>query len=496
MTSTNPITLTKGTSYGFAVLLKEGGGGDGVAVGMRIAGDTTPAANVPPISGLYVQGASDPLGSSLTILTQPVATTVIENEATSLSVAVTNNSLYGTAKWYQWLKNGNPIRNATGPTLSIPVAALADNAAQIVAVVGTEGLVQTSSVAILTVTADTKKPTIVTAAQSDDTFQKLTLKFSEPVTAPTATTAGSYTLSNGATVTAATLSPDGFTVTLTTSTLTPDTAYTLTVNNVADNAGNAIAASTAVPINSRVKVLVAEPQVAYFGNIGGTAVSALTADTRYPATPDSTFAGTNGLTIGSPNGNAGWNDSFGDNYGIRVTGVFTPPGTGQYNFFIRSDDASQFFLNTTGATLPDTSGTPTAREDGCCNAFQEPGAAQTSAAISLTGGQQYGYVVLLKEGGGGDGVGVALRGVGDTTPAANLAPISTFAPKFIAPPTGITLAVTQSGGNVTITWSGGGTLQTTTALNGAATVWTDVTGQASPYTTPASAAAAFFRVKP
>ncbi|HOA60846.1 MAG TPA: hypothetical protein PLY00_10440 [Verrucomicrobiota bacterium] len=54
------------------------------------------------------------------------------------------------------------------------------------------------------------------------------------------------------------------------------------------------------------------------------------------------------------------------------------------------------------------------------------------------------------------------------------------------------LTVTQSGANVVITWSGGGTLQSATALSGA---WADVPGAASSYTTPASDAMRFFRVR-
>jgi hypothetical protein len=47
-----------------------------------------------------------------------------------------------------------------------------------------------------------------------------------------------------------------------------------------------------------------------------------------------------------------WGESFGDSYGLRLTGTLTPAETAQYHFFIRSDDASQFFLNQSGAALP------------------------------------------------------------------------------------------------------------------------------------------------
>lgn len=60
------------------------------------------------------------------------------------------------------------------------------------------------------------------------------------------------------------------------------------------------------------------------------------------------------------------------------------------------------------------------------------------------------------------------------------------------PAAGPTLAVGIAGGNVTVTWSGGGTLQSTTALPGG---WADVQGATSGYTTPATDSTRFFRVR-
>src|SRR6185295_17349676 len=60
--------------------------------------------------------------------------------------------------------------------------------------------------------------------------------FSEPVELATATVPGNYTLNNGATISAAALSEDNRTVILTTSPLSFQLTYTLTVNNVRDRA--------------------------------------------------------------------------------------------------------------------------------------------------------------------------------------------------------------------------------------------------------------------
>jgi hypothetical protein len=500
------IALTAGTQYGFTCILKEGGGGDGVAVGMRIAGDKTAAANVPAIGGLQVTGGGDAVGSILTFLTQPASVSTVANEKASFSATVTNFSYYDkkiwpSTSWYQWTKNGAPVAGANSSAYTIPVVALSDNNAQIAAIVGSEGLVRTSSVVTLTVAADNKPPTIASAAQTDSTFTSVAVTFSEPVTAPTATTAGNYTLSSGATVSSAALSTDGFTVTLTTSALTPSTAYTLTVNNVKDNAGNTIAASSQVQVKAWVHVL-STVKCDVFGNISGTTVDLLQADPRFPNTPDSSFNSTNGLQIGNPASLTGWNDSYGDNYGMRITGTLSPPGTGAWDFFIRSDDSSAFYLNTTGPSLPNDYPTnaPVCYEPGCCNGFLEPSpnTYQTSTnPITLTAGQQYGFVVLLKEGGGGDGVAVGMRLHGVTTPTAlNVPPIATYMPQASAPPpSGTTIIVSHSGNNVTLSWTGGGTLQSAPQLLSTGTQWADIPAASSPYTTGATNKAAYYRVK-
>ena len=69
------------------------------------------------------------------------------------------------------------------------------------------------------------------------------------------------------------------------------------------------------------------------------------------------------------------------------------------------------------------SATPIASENGCCGAFEEPGAGDngdgtfpTSDPISLTAGRQYGVLFIVKEGGGGDWGQVGWRKEGSTGP--------------------------------------------------------------------------------
>lgn len=100
----------------------------------------------------------------------------------------------------------------------------------------------------LTVNTDNKAPTLVSVAGSDS-FTQATLAFSEPVTAPSATTAANYAFSGGVTVSSAQL-VDPFTVQLTTSKQAASTAYTVTVNNVKDIAGHSVAAASQIKLDS------------------------------------------------------------------------------------------------------------------------------------------------------------------------------------------------------------------------------------------------------
>lgn len=196
--------------------------------------------------------------------------------------------------------------------------------------------------------------------------------------------------------------------------LLPETSHSYRVRAV-DASGNASAWQT---VTAKTIAEVDGPEYLLgqiFDDIPGTDVlSVIDSDGFFFKTP-SRAVYLNGLDF----------NAFGDNYGILITGVLTAPKTGDFDFFVRSDDASQFFLNEDGPELPQVDvDFFIAEETGCCNAFQEVGAPQTTMVpISLTEGSQYGFAFVVSEGGGGDWGQVAMREVGDTTPAGDLQPI-------------------------------------------------------------------------
>ncbi|HOW67033.1 MAG TPA: PA14 domain-containing protein [Candidatus Paceibacterota bacterium] len=445
-TTVTPVSLTAGQSYGFVVLMKEGGGGDGVAVAMRKVGDTTAAANLPPVgtaSGTILKGTADPIGATLGFSSSPANKTTFANEPVTFKGVVTNSSFYTTSVWYQWLRDNKPIVGATTATYSIPAVTAADNNAKFALVAGTLGICKTSAVATLTVNADTRKP-LIAKVSSSESLTAVDVLFSEPVTAPSATTAANYTFSGGLTASAATLL-DQFTVRVTTSKQTEGALYTVTVNNVADKAGNVIAANSAYDWKS-FSLIPSRARMEVWTDITGTAMSVLYDDPKYAEAPNAV------VYVPGMNSTSG----YADNYGARVTGYLIPKESGSYHFFLYSDDASELYLSNNDVIPTIPGATPIAQETDCCDVFAEPGTMNddattsptTASPISLTAGSRYAMVAMLKEGGGGDYVQVAMRKVGDTNAANTLSPLSDliywYGPEVNVLAAGNTIAATST----------------------------------------------------
>jgi hypothetical protein len=92
---------------------------------------------------------------------------------------------------------------------------------------------------------DLTPPAISSVAASGDPTAAVVV-FSEPVETSSAENAANYGIDNGISISSASLNPDNKSVTLTTSPMTKDVTYTLTVNNVRDRATtpNTIAANS------------------------------------------------------------------------------------------------------------------------------------------------------------------------------------------------------------------------------------------------------------
>jgi hypothetical protein len=141
----------------------------------------------------------------------------------------------------------------------------------------------------------------------------------------------------------------------------------------------------------------------WWANITGTGVTDLTNHANYPNKP------TGSELLDLFEGPTNW----ADNYGSRLYGWLTPPQSGDYTFWMASDDYGELRLSTDAdpantrviATVP---GWATSQEWG-----KYP--AQKSAVITLQAGQKYYIQAVMKEGTGGDNIAVSWQGPGIAT---------------------------------------------------------------------------------
>lgn len=105
-------------------------------------------------------------------------------------------------------------------------------------------------------------------------------------------------------------------------------------------------------------------------------------------------------------------NNMGDNYGVRVRGYVCVPTSGDYVFWIATDDTGELWLST------DESSTNKARiayVDGWTTPRQwDKYTSQQSAPIALVAGQRYYIEALMKEGAGGDNLAVGWQLPGGT----------------------------------------------------------------------------------
>ena len=171
-----------------------------------------------------------------------------------------------------------------------------------------------------------------------------------------------------------------------------------------------------------------------FLNLTGTAVSDLTRSPNFPENPDILltlpyfeWAATG--NISTPPGN------WADNYGTQIPGFFYPPTTGDYVFWICSDDTSELYLSPDSDPANkkliakessysdprqyDTSAggsDPTMKDSSQFTGTQWPTKDPNSggAEITLQAGKAYYIEARHKEGTGGDNLSVAVRDPGST----------------------------------------------------------------------------------
>ena len=135
-------------------------------------------------------------------------------------------------------------------------------------------------------------------------------------------------------------------------------------------------------------------------NIDGTLVSDLTGSSHYPYSPNASEIRS---SFEAP-------INRGSSFGTRMRALLIPPVTGDYTFWIASDDRSQLWL---GSDRTQASRTHIASVNGWTSSKAwTKYASQQSAVISLQAGQAYYIEALHKEGNQVDHLAVAWKGPG------------------------------------------------------------------------------------
>jgi hypothetical protein len=428
------VTLTEGGRYYFEVLWKEGVGGD---YG-RLSYDS-----LNPIPGSQLGVYVNPDLISLTITQQPQSATATVNQRANFSVGTTVLSLDGSVRpvSFQWYSNDVAIAGANGPSYTTPFLTSEDDGDIYRVVVSAPGATAISSNALLTVFDDTNGPVLL-GVTADGTFTTIVLSWNEPVTLEAAEEESNYILTGPGMTDIPVLSAIQTNLTNVVLTLVSpmadNTLYALEIGYQTDLVGNTTV-RIGEPVNdpdngivTSVQSWVSSPcggvEFSYFSGLSTTVNdirTTLLTDPRYPNNPTSRqYIGGFSSRLVFPN------DSV-EGYGARMRGLFIPPTSGNWIFYIRSDDSSILYMNTNG---PAESGKSIVVEQtGCCNAF----AALPTRPIPLTAGQGYYLEMIYKEGTGGDYGLVAARLQGQPAPSDDSHFIPASMVGFPAAPPGV-----------------------------------------------------------
>ncbi len=209
-----------------------------------LASVTFDQASSAACTAIYALSGETASQTPVTIVSNPVNSTVAELAPATFSAVVTGNP-YPALQWY---RNGIAILGATNLTYQLAAAALADSGAGFALIASNTvtniSVVVTSSVATLTVLADTNPPVLL-GAQSLGLTQ-VVASLSERITPSSATNRANYSITgtNGALIIgSAMLDASQSNVVLGVSSMIDGATYTLTANHLVDQstAGNTIA---------------------------------------------------------------------------------------------------------------------------------------------------------------------------------------------------------------------------------------------------------------
>ena len=132
--STN-IALVADQQYYYEALVKEGGGGDNLAISWQTPGGPVPVNGNLPTSGFILAALADPVGAVINVTQQPASTNIQPGQTASFGVRATGTNVGGAAPFaWQWQRfisgSWTDVSGATSSNYTTAVLNAGDNGAQ------------------------------------------------------------------------------------------------------------------------------------------------------------------------------------------------------------------------------------------------------------------------------------------------------------------------------------------------------------------------------
>ncbi len=239
------ITLTANKRYYLELVYKEGGGGDNGSVTVIKAGDADPASGTPTVlTGGLIGASVKPDKGDPQIIQQPVfPTQLVQGKNYKFSVvANVAPTGFNFAPFYNWQKGTTSI--GSGSSIVINDAKASDAGTYRVVISAASGKSVTSVEAVLNFVPDTEGPKIeAVGAVKKGADIELGVSFDEPAVAAAAGTASSYTLSKGTIKSARFVEATGGAVIVASGLAAGDTV-TVTAKGIKDKIGNVTATTS------------------------------------------------------------------------------------------------------------------------------------------------------------------------------------------------------------------------------------------------------------
>lgn len=318
----------------------------------------------------------------------PADLTVVEGQAAAFAVTASGSQPLS----FQWQASTDAgasfgaIAGETNATYAIPVAhPSADNQKKIRVVVSNAIGSENSAAATLTVTPDKGAPTVVFAGTLGNP-SALVVEFSEGVNPAAAATLANYSLP-GVVLTKASLVAPNKVLLEAGASISPGT---LTVRDVVDQADarNVLSPNpTTMALDTQVHGVTMSIYAGLPNDNPGTLLD-LTGSAAFPNSPSSVQYL---ATLETP-------ANIADNYGAWLRGYLVPPSSGDYTFYLASDDAGEFYLDPVAG---DSNSGNLVLMSSCYSAVGSRdwlnANVTASPATTLAAGQRYYFEAMLKE---------------------------------------------------------------------------------------------------